>query len=79
MPYYEKINLLFIHIPKTGGSVIENTIKCLTPQKLYSDNTNTSLECISVVMHSNNTLLEFPYNKKSLQHQCELEHCYYLS
>ena len=55
MPYYKDTNLLFIHIPKTGGSVIENKIKKHTSQKLYSGKTNE--------------LLDFPYNKKSLQHQ----------
>ena len=55
MPYYKKLNLLFIHIPKTGGTMIENCIKKKTPQTLFSLWTNS--------------LLDFPYNKKSLQHQ----------
>ena len=55
MPYYRNKNVLFIHIPKTGGSVIETRFTRLTPQTLYSG--------------SSNELLEFPYNKISLQHQ----------
>ena len=55
MPYYKDKNLLFIHIPKTGGSIIEDQIKILTPQSLYSGRTNL--------------ILDFPYNHKSLQHQ----------
>ena len=55
MPYYKDKNLLFIHIPKTGGSVIETNIEKLAKQTLYSSYTNT--------------LLDFPFNKKSLQHQ----------
>jgi len=55
MPYYKNENLLFIHIPKTGGTVIEHNIQKHTSQELYSGETNT--------------LLVSPYNKISLQHQ----------
>ena len=55
MPYYKDKNLLFIHIPKTGGSVIEVNIEKHAKQTLYSSYTNN--------------LLDFPFNKKSLQHQ----------
>ena len=40
MPYYPYINLLFIHIPKTGGTIIGNEIKKKTKQRLYSDDIN---------------------------------------
>ena len=56
MPYYKEKNLLFIHIPKTGGSVIERSIKKNTPQTLFC-------------RYPPNSLLDFPYNQKSLQHQ----------
>mgnify|MGYP001439069767 CR=1 FL=1 len=55
MPYYPKLKILFIHIPKTGGTVIENEIKKITYQRLYSG------KC--------NDLLPSPNNKISLQHQ----------
>lgn len=55
MPYYKEKNLLFIHIPKTGGTIIEYNIKKHTPQTLYSS--------------FNNTILDFPYNNQALQHQ----------
>jgi hydroxymethylpyrimidine pyrophosphatase-like HAD family hydrolase len=55
MPYYKEKNLLFIHIPKTGGTIVEDNIKKQASQKLFSGRTNT--------------LLNFPYNQKSLQHQ----------
>jgi len=55
MPYYKEKNLLFIHIPKTGGTVIEDEIKKIYKQTLYSGYTNN--------------ILDSPYNKLSLQHQ----------
>jgi len=54
MPYYKEKDLLFIHIPKTGGTNIENCIKQKYKQTLYSGRTN---------------LLKYPYNNLSLQHQ----------
>jgi len=55
MPYYKSKNILFIHIPKTGGTKIENEIKKKSRQTLYSD--------------KRNKLLHVPFNKCSLQHQ----------
>ena len=36
MPYYKAINLLFIHIPKTGGTSVEYYLKQRHDQTLYS-------------------------------------------
>ena len=55
MPYYKNNKLLFIHIPKTGGTVIESQLKAVDEQSLYSGNSND--------------VLEPPYNQISLQHQ----------
>ena len=55
MPYYKDKNILFIHIPKTGGTIIENQLKLNCKQTLYSGKTNE--------------LLAYPYNNISLQHQ----------
>lgn len=55
MPFYIKKNILFIHIPKTGGTTLENFFKKDDIQKLYSGKTNN--------------ILPFPHNKISLQHQ----------
>ena len=55
MPYYKEINTLFIHIPKTGGTVFEDDLKRKHKQTLYTGNKNA--------------LLPAPYNEISLQHQ----------
>lgn len=55
MPFYREKKVLFIHIPKTGGTVIERAIKSTYKEELYSSYTNN--------------ILEYPYNQKSLQHQ----------
>jgi hypothetical protein len=66
MPYYtdrkkplkpngtKSINLLFIHIPKTGGSIIEYKIIRQYKQSVFSGATNAAIP---------------PYNGISLQHQ----------
>jgi hypothetical protein len=57
MPYYKENNLLFIHIPKTGGTSLEEYLKQTTQQTLYS------------IGDFNNILFEqFQIKTVSLQH-----------
>jgi len=49
MPYYKNSKLLFIHIPKTGGTVIESQLKTVDEQ---------SLRC----QDPSNDVLDPPYN-----------------
>lgn len=56
MPYYKEKNLLFIHIPKTGGRVIESNITKKCNQSLYGLKLNS------------NELLDPPHNNCSPQH-----------
>ena len=47
MPYYKNKNLLFIHIPRTGGTLIENQIKKICYESLFStfpDSGNVNLQ-----------------------------------
>ena len=55
MPYYKECNLLFIHIPKTGGTCIDTQICKSRKRTLYT-------------IFSNDLLPE-PYKNISLQHQ----------
>jgi hypothetical protein len=56
MPYYPKTNILFIHVPKTGGRALEDCLKRFSPQGLYGSTNN----CV---------LKGMPIEKISLQHQ----------
>ena len=56
MPYYKSANLLFIHIPKTGGSNIEAEIKKNHNETLRTD-------------RARNELLPGRFKNISLQHQ----------
>ncbi len=56
MPYYKDINTLFIHIPKTGGTSLEDYLKNKYKQTLFSGNTNNIMPIKNLQM-------------KSLQHQ----------
>lgn len=59
MPYYKSINLLFIHIPKTGGTSLEFFFKEFSRQELYLTKPNIK----------NNIIPNDKYNKISYQHQ----------
>ena len=55
MPYFLKKHILFIHIPKTGGTSVEGTLM---------NNDNMTLRT-----RQGNNLLPEPFNSISLQHQ----------
>jgi hypothetical protein len=57
MPFYKEINTLFIHIPKTGGSSLENYLKSKYTEKLYSET------------GGNKIIPDINLQKISLQHQ----------
>ena len=62
MPYYKDLNLLFIHIPKTGGSFIADALE--------NKNYKVTLCQRGLSIHNiSNSLFESPHNKGSLQHQ----------
>mgnify|MGYP005994488069 CR=1 FL=1 len=56
MPYYKEINLLFIHIPKTGGTSLEDYLRKMYKETLISG-------------HGNSILPEKDLQMNSLQHQ----------
>lgn len=56
MPYYVRKHILFIHIPKTGGTSVENALKRRDIQTMYSK-------------RFNRTMPQGPLRRISLQHQ----------
>lgn len=56
MPYYKDVNILLIHIPKTGGTSIEKFLKTQSTQTLYSG-------------QGNSVIPDKEFQKYSLQHQ----------
>ena len=43
MPYYKDANLLFIHIPKTGGTSLETYLKNKYTQTLHDNDKNKKI------------------------------------
>lgn len=62
MPYYKDINTLFIHIPKTGGTSLEEYLKTKSTQTIYSilNEGNILYEKYNIETHS---LQHLTYNE----------------
>ena len=52
MPYYKDINILFIHIPKTGGTSIELFLKKKSKQTMYSYGIPPQHPYLNITNHS---------------------------
>ena len=68
MPYFKEINLLFIHIPKTGGSIIENYFYTKlslgrTIDTLYSSKHQFSNDKLQKINLDNHSLQYTSYNE----------------
>lgn len=59
MPYYLNKHILFIHIPKTGGTTIEELFRKNDSERVYS----------SIGIGDTNRILPPPFDRVSLQHQ----------
>ena len=59
MPYYLNKHILFIHIPKTGGTTIEELFRKNDSEKVYS----------RIGIGDTNHILPAPFDRVSLQHQ----------
>jgi len=69
MPYYKDINLLFIHIPKTGGTSLEQYFKKTNKETLYSTGVNNHILC--------EKFEQFKKSTSSLQHLTYKNICKY--
>ena len=71
MPYYKDIHTLFIHIPKTGGTKVEQYLRTKSEESLYSDHDSYVRHEEPITGKKYRTFLhDLPEKTVSLQHQC---------